>query len=614
MRSTRIATLAALALVSAVLGAAESRAAEDYLSPIDVVASPDGTMLYVAAATGGKVLCVKTADGQVAGAYDADGPLTGIAISADGKKLYVTRGEAAGALYVMDAATGAIEKTIAVGHTPVSPVSAPDGRVYVCNRFDDEVGVVDPAAGEQVSTIAVLREPFAAAVTPDGKKLVVANHLPAGSSDGSYVAAKISVVDLATGEVANVQMPNGSTGLRGIAISPDGKYAYASHILARYQLPTTQLDRGWMNTNAVSVVDLAGAALLNTFLLDNIDRGAANPWGVAVTADGKFLCVTHAGTHEISVIDREGLHQRLADAAAGKKVTEVSDSADDVPNDLAFLVGIRRRLKLAGKGPRGLTVADGKAYAAEYFADSLGVATLAADAPHKPTSLDLGGKKDETLLRRGERGFNDADFCFQGWQSCATCHPDVRTDGLNWDLLNDGIGNPRNTKSLLLSHETPPVMITGVRAKAEVAVRAGMRFIQFAVRPEEDAEAIDAYLKSLQPVPSPHLVNGQLSESAKRGEAIYQSAGCAHCHPAPHYTDMKMYDVGTGTERDVESGLKFDTPALIEVWRTAPYLVRGQAATMQQVLEEYNQDNKHGRTEGLTEQEINDLAEYVLSL
>ncbi|MFR4223722.1 MAG: hypothetical protein ACLT38_08855 [Akkermansia sp.] len=28
-----------------------------------------------------------------------------------------------------------------------------------------------------------------------------------------------------------------------------------AHVLSRYQVPTTQLDRGWMNTNAVTVID-----------------------------------------------------------------------------------------------------------------------------------------------------------------------------------------------------------------------------------------------------------------------------------------------------------------------------------------------------------------------
>ena len=35
-----------------------------------------------------------------------------------------------------------------------------------------------------------------------------------------------------------------------MAVSPDGRYLAVAHVLSRYQMPTTQLDRGWMNTNA----------------------------------------------------------------------------------------------------------------------------------------------------------------------------------------------------------------------------------------------------------------------------------------------------------------------------------------------------------------------------
>ena len=52
-----------------------------------------------------------------------------------------------------------------------------------------------------------------------------------------------------------------------------------SHILPRFRLPATQLDRGWMNSNAATIIDLARMEILNTVLLDNIDRGAADPWG-----------------------------------------------------------------------------------------------------------------------------------------------------------------------------------------------------------------------------------------------------------------------------------------------------------------------------------------------
>ena len=256
--------------------------------------------------------------------------------------------------------------------------------------------------------------------------------------------------------------------------------------------------------------------------------------------------------------------------AKGQRVSEVSASLSDVSSDLSFLAGIRRRIALSGNGPRGLALAGDTAYIAEYFTDSASVVDLTPGAPHPVRPIQLAAKVVTTPERQGERLFNDASLCFQKWQSCASCHPDSRVDGLNWDLLNDGIGNPKNSKSMLLSHMTPPVMSLGVRDNAEKAVRSGIKFIQFAVRPEEEAVAIDRYLKSMKPVPSPALQKGKLTPEAKRGAELFKSAGCMQCHTPPLFTDLKTYDVGTGTGNEKDK--PFDTPTLVEVWRTAPYL------------------------------------------
>jgi cytochrome c peroxidase len=202
----------------------------------------------------------------------------------------------------------------------------------------------------------------------------------------------------------------------------------------------------------------------------------------------------------------------------------------------------------------------------------------------------------------------------QGWQSCSSCHPgDARVDGVNWDLLNDGIGNPKNTKSLLLAHKTPPAMSLGVRETAETAVRSGIKNILFTTQPEEVAAAIDEYLKSLKPVPSPYLVHGKLSEAAKRGKTLFVKTGCADCHVPGLYTDLRPHDVGTRAAYDRPTD-KFYTPTLIEIWRTAPYLHDGSAATMRDVVTTRNLHDEHGATSKLTQQEIDDLCEYVLSL
>ncbi len=590
-------------------------AASEYLSPQDVVASDDGKVLYLSLATADAVGVFDLASGKLVTTIQTPGAPAGMALDAKSNRLYVAIAKVTGCLCAIDLATGAVAGTISVGHTPGAVAMSPDGKVlYVCNRFSNSVSVVDPASQTVVATISVLREPVAAALTIDGKWLYVCNLLPVGPADGDITAASLSVIDTAARKVAReIRLPNGSTTVRGIALSPDGKFAYASHVLARYQLPTTQLERGWMNTNAVSVIDVATQSLVNTVLVDEVDLGGANPWAVACSGDGKWLCVTHAGTHEVSVIDRAGLHDRLGKAAAGQKVTDATSSGEEVPNDLAFLVDLRRRIKLSGNGPRGIVLVGNQAWVTEYFSDSIARVDLESAKRNGTLSIPLQETKPITTVRKGEMFFHDAGLCFQHWQSCASCHPgEARVDGLNWDLLNDGIGNPKSSKSMLLAHQTPPAMISGVRGSAEAAVRAGIRGIQFAVRPEEDAVAIDEYLKLLKPVPSPYRVEGQLSARAKRGQVLFQKAGCAVCHPEPLFTNLKEYNVGTGKEREVHT--EFDTPTLVEVWRTGPYLHDGRAATIREMLTSFNREDKHGKTSGLSAEEIEDLAEYVLSL
>ena len=606
-------------------GAVCAATAQTYLSPEYLAASPDGKTIYVTEATAGKVAAFDPATGKVSAEWALKSNPSGVAVAADGT-VYVTGGGAEGALFKLDA-KGKVLGKAAVGHTPMAPVVSKDGAtVYVLNRFNNNVMAVNAATLKVSATLPVVREPHAAALGADGKLLFVANHLPYCRATDDIVSASVSIIDTATFTVkASVMLPNGSTGVRGTCATPDGKFIYVTHTFGRYQLPTTQLERGWMNTAGLSVFNGETGEYVNTFLLDDVDLGAANPWGVTVTPDGKQLIVAHAGTREVSVIDRDALHARLDKAAKNEKVTEVTKAASDVPNDLSFLVTIRNRVKFDADGPRGVVAtADGRVFAACYFADKLAEVKLADVAQRGNASkgeLILLGKEidlSKDRVRRGEMLWNDGAMCFQQWQSCASCHPDTRSDALNWDLVNDGIGNPKQSKNMVYSFLTPPTMVTGIRPDMKTCNRKGLTHIQFVVRPEEDALCIDAFTAALKPVPSPYLVDGGLSKAAKRGEKLFKTAGCADCHPnnkrGPNgeilFTDMKKYLLlGVGNEE----GREFDTTTLVEVWRTAPYLYDGRALTIEEMLTTANPDNVHGKTKGLKPDEVKDLAEYILS-
>ena len=581
-------------------------------SPVGLAPSPDGSRLYIAMEQPPSVKVIDTAAGTVSATWTLPAAPQGLAISPDGSRLLVPAGVAPGRILTIDSANGAAVDSQPCGHSPRSATVSTDGAtVFICNQFENRVEIFKPAEKRLIGNFPAIREPVAAALRPDGRALFVANLLPAGPANTGDIAAELSVIDTTSGQSAPLRLPNGSMDARALTVSPDGRFVYLVHTLARYALPTTQLDRGWMNTSALSVIDAAQPRLIATVLLDDIDLGAANPAGVTCSRDGRLLAVAHAGTHELSIIDRAALHDRIDRAGRGEAVTAVSRSAKDIPNDLSFLHGIRRRVKLNGNGPRTVVAtADGFA-AACYFSNTLHLVKTGPDLTTTIRDIVLG-PQDESPARRGERMFFDGTRCFQQWQSCATCHPGVRTDALNWDLLNDGVGNPKQTKNMLFSLSTPPAMISGVRPNGETAIRTGMRYIMFVMHPEEDALAIEAFFKSMQPVPSPALVNGQLSPAAVRGKEVFEKAACAECHSGPLLTDCNSYDVGTGIGR--ETGKAWDTPALREIWRTAPYLHDGRAATLEEVIGSANPGDKHGETSSLNADQRKDLIEYLRSL
>lgn len=517
---------------------------------------------------------------------------TGVKVAGD--VAVVTCFENRGELAVVDLKTATVTKTIPMGSGAMAPLfSADRTKVYICNQFDATVSEVDLGSGRVLRNARVLREPKSSILSADGKYLFVTNFLPEQRADVDYVAACVSVIDVASFQkIKDIRLENGSNAVRGICLSPDGKYLYISHNLGRFQVPTSQLQQGWMNTSAVSVVDVAAQEFIGAVVVDEPERGAAGTWGVGCTKDK--LIISHSGTHEISVIDYPSLLQKL-EAYPDKKTLNY---------DLRFLYGIRERVALKGNGPRNLVIHGNKIYVPAYFSDDLNIYDLETKTLQTQA---LNPDRGETDEQKGERIFNDAAYCFQNWQSCNGCHPgDARTDAMNWDLMNDGVGNSKNCKSMLFSHVTAPSMISGIRADAETAVRKGFHHIQFMEISEEEAVFVDAYMKALKPVPSPYLVNGELSDKAKKGRKVFEQLKCDECHSGPYFTDMKMHRIGD----DIEFEKGWDTPTLREVWRTAPYLFDGRAATMEDVFGV----NKHGVDKKLSKSELEALVEYVNSL
>ena len=129
--------------------------------------------------------------------------------------------------------------------------------------------------------------------------------------------------------------------------------------------------------------------------------------------------------------DRE-TYKRLVAEGKIPEARASSASAEDVPNDLAFLGGLRRRVNLPGKGPRGLAVIGDDVYCAMYFSDTIarasGIGRMdttvvpergrnVVDWPDM-SAIPVGPTPVLTQKRKGELLFHDASECFQNWLSC----------------------------------------------------------------------------------------------------------------------------------------------------------------------------------------------------
>ena len=631
-----------------------------YHSPLSLAISPDGKTLYASDPTTGSLAILDTGGKTERDEIPLEGVPRGVALSDDGRTLYVAERHAA-TVAVIDTAKSIVTGRIPVGKWPEAiAVANKTKRLYVCNQDTHSLSVVDLAQGKVIEEIAVVREPACAAVTPDEEYVVVTNFLPHGVGTDPTLSAVVSIIDSSKLAVAStVKLAPGSTAVNGVCISPNGKWAYVVHQLGRFTLPITQLELGWVNTYALSILDVAKGTRLVTILLDDLEQGAANPCAVVCSRDGRQLWISHAGVHEVSNVKiglvhelldgkvpqalasiRDGslpdpqpekgsrglpaippeVMQKLTEANIWVRIQEDRKKINELENDLTalYLAGAIRRFPTGGNSPRGiaLTRDEKQLLVANYYNGS--VAVMDPGTGELQGSIPLGPQPEPNAMRRGEVLFHDATFCFQRWHSCASCHQGGgRIDGLRWDFLRDGIGNPKDTPSLIHMDKTPPLNRLATRATPRICTETGVLGSHMIEPSSQQVDDLLAYLVSLRPDINPHLdAEGKPSEAAARGKVLFDGkADCGGCHSGPLFTNQKMYNVGVTTPNDPPRHKgSYDTPSLIEAYRTAPYLHDGRALTLEDVLTTHDELGRHGKAKGLNASEIDDLVEYLRSL
>jgi DNA-binding beta-propeller fold protein YncE len=597
-----------------------------YAAPAQVAWSPSGQHLAISDSGLGLVLLVRATDGAVVSRVPVGQAPHGVAWSADGQLVWI--GDSDGqTLSAIQASTGTIVQQVSLSRYLRDVVALPGNRVAVCAAGMDRVIVLD-ASLTVTSAPTIGYQPEALAVTPDGTRLLAVPLLPQGAATDPTSAVSVRILAADTGAVqATILLPPGSTNARSAAITPDGRWGLVTHILGKADMPNTHVDQGWVSTNALSIIDLQTARIRTTLLLDQPHAGSADPWGVTVTPDGTTCWVTCAGIDAIARLDLGQLLGRITGVdrspppadwpAIWGRIAREPAACRDLAWDLGALPLARllHIIPINGHGPRAIAISpDGRTMAVAVHFDG-SVRLCNAQTGVEQQCIRWSAVTEPDAVQRGATLFHNANNAYQSWISCASCHPGVRADGLNWDLLNDGVGNPKNTRSLLLADRRAPVMSLGVRKDGPTAVGAGFRFIAYHEPSAEQVSDLLAFLRSLQPVPSPHLLpTGDLSDAAIRGQRIFAGkASCIDCHSGTWYSDQQLHDVGT-IRNPLDTGRKIVTPMLVELWRTAPYLHDGSAATLLDVLVTRNPTGAHGDAADLNATERADLIAYLLSL
>jgi YVTN family beta-propeller protein len=277
-----------------------------------------------------------------------------------------------------------------------------------------------------------------------------------------------------------------------------------------------------------------------------------------------------------------------------------------------------------GKNPRGMAMSrDGaRLYVANRLDDTVSV--IDTRSLQVVQTIRLAGPRKVSALRRGEQIFYSS-HSFQGQFGCSNCHIDSTFDGLQWDLEPDGFGKDIVDNRLIEDlRGTEPFKWNGGNPTLvkECGIRTEMYFWRSQNYDDLRLTDLVLYIRSLPSRPNRWLAaDGELTSAQERGREIFNRTTdnlgqpiapenrCSYCHSGPKGTSQKSFDVGTRKPTDNTGVL--DTPQLRNVALTAPYLHDGSAATLEEIWTVYNPHDRHGRTNDLTKDELNDLIEYL---
>jgi YVTN family beta-propeller protein len=547
-------------------------------------------------------------------------------VTINGNEAYVAN-QGSDSISVIDLTTKSSTSTIPVGYRPIGVAVSPNGRfLAIAESGSDTIRFLDTTTLDHLSTYPVGDRPYGLSFTPDGSYLLV-NHLLDGAItrlsvqpfrtylpnihfQSTVFEDQYSADDQSADLQSQISIPTWSqiAPAPAVIVNNDGTRAYLPQTMANGQGLNTQFDTTVFPKVSVLNLETWSHQTSEHISLPETDQPVGLPWDAALAKNDTELWVVNAASNDVSVVDisKPTLPSRIANIP-------VSDN----PRGIVF-------------SPDGNT-----AYINNTLAGTVSIidtSTYTVSEEITTTTIPL-----PPLLLDGKRLFHSSaqpELAQAAWISCNTCHIEGEHDGRTWLLQFLGQVPPgelpiikRNTTSLLGMIETYPLRWSAEwdeSADSEFSIRFeqfGTGLIAGDMHPtlgtpnqgrSSDLDALAAFIDSLAVPERTHT----LTSSEARGKVIFESptTGCHDCHPAQLYTDLQQHDVGTADAPDEWFGPNIDTPTLRFLYDSAHYLHDGSAQTLLEVLTTSNPNDEHGFTSHLTDQELADLATFLLTI
>jgi YVTN family beta-propeller protein len=273
-----------------------------YASPLELQLSPDGARLYV--------LCQQTEEVRVLDArtYAAVKAIPvghvprGMALSVSGDRLFVTNSWD-DTLSVIDTSALAVIATWNVGAEPSGVVEDRAGnQIFVANRISNDIAVLDARTGVEKKRLLAGRGASYLTLSPDGKRIYATHVYPNATPHRTAPASEITVIDTERAMVVERMPLPGVAGVFHLALSADGRLGAAAEYHPKNLIPLAHLEHGGAFAYTLTLFG-ADVGKPVEIPLDELERYASQPFGVAISPDKSRLYVTAGGSECVLAID-----------------------------------------------------------------------------------------------------------------------------------------------------------------------------------------------------------------------------------------------------------------------------------------------------------------------